>query len=588
MRRLAWLITLMAAPTLAAPGRNLVDPARWGVISPTPDGLVREVVAAEGAPGGNQQAIRLTVKQAVDPYWTVMILQEFSDPVLEGAQVRLRFWGRSRTANPVRAIVEQASPPYTPIAALSPTLGPNWKRYEVTGAATKTWSARGSGVRFQVGHQAGVLELAGIEVEVVGMDATVESARKALEPAEIARRIDKVRKGDLQVSILDANGKPVPNARVEVRMKRHAFLFGCNIFMLDPASADPIQKRYQDRFTALFNYATLPFYWAGFEPVKGRPDYARLEAMARWCRDHNLVTKGHTLVWHETWPTWAPADPDEARSLIQQRISDLVVRYRDLVTYWDVQNEANNSADYPKTGVGAWVKRDGPAEVVATTLAWARKADQHHSTLVYNDFNTGQSNEALLELLKRRDALPDVVGIQSHMHGGPWSETQLWSVATRFSAFHRPVHFTETTVLSGPVRPVDYSNPPTGWETTPEDEAKQADYVARLYTILFSHPGVQAITWWDFADRSAWLNAPAGLLRKDLSPKPAYERLLALVRHDWWTDAQGTSGGEGTYKLRAFYGDYEITATDPQGRTATRTVSFPTGSDRLKVNLTLQ
>jgi hypothetical protein len=124
-------------------------------------------------------------------------------------------------------------------------------------------------------------------------------------------------------------------------------------------------------------------------------------------------------------------------------------------------------------------------------------------------------------------------------------------VCETFARFGVPLHFTETTVISGP-------KTPTGWETTPEGEAKQAEDVARFYTILFSHPAVEAITWWDFADRNAWMGAPAGFLRQDLSPKPVYDRLLGLIKGTWWTNRTGVTE-DGAFTVKAFHGDYEIT-----------------------------
>jgi len=50
---------------------------------------------------------------------------------------------------------------------------------------------------------------------------------------------------------------------------------------------------------------------------------------------------------------------------------------------------------------------------------------------------------------------------------------------------------------------------------------------------------VASITWWDLSDRFAWQNAPAGLVRADLSPKPAYRVLDRLINHLWRTDAAG-------------------------------------------------
>ena len=55
--------------------------------------------------------------------------------------------------------------------------------------------------------------------------------------------------------------------------------------------------------------------------------------------------------------------------------------------------------------------------------------------------------------------------------------------------------------------------------------------------MLFSHPAVAAVTWWDFTDQDAWQQAPAGLVRDDMSPKPAYEQLRSLIKGKWWTKA---------------------------------------------------
>jgi endo-1,4-beta-xylanase len=74
--------------------------------------------------------------------------------------------------------------------------------------------------------------------------------------------------------------------------------------------------------------------------------------------------------------------------------------------------------------------------------------------------------------------------------------------------------FTETTVVNG--RRVQQCR----WgKTTPEREVRQADDVAKFYTVVFAYTAVEALTWWDFSDDGAWEGAPAGWLRKTMSPK---------------------------------------------------------------------
>ena len=77
--------------------------------------------------------------------------------------------------------------------------------------------------------------------------------------------------------------------------------------------------------------------------------------------------------------------------------------------------------------------------------------------------------------------------------------------------------------------------------------------------MLFSHPAVEAITWWDFSDRGAWQRAPAGLLRKDLSPKPVYQRLMALIKDKWWTRTTTKTDADGMARFRGFLGQYHVT-----------------------------
>ena len=122
--------------------------------------------------------------------------------------------------------------------------------------------------------------------------------------------------------------------------------------------------------------------------------------------------------------------------------------------------------------------------------------------LLINDYRTDPPYERVIEQLVDGSGkrLYDAIGIQSHMHGGTWATARIWEVCERFSRFGAPLHFTETTILSaapGWAKP----NP---WVTTPEGEAYQAKEVVRFYTMLFSHPAVEAITWWDFSDWHAW------------------------------------------------------------------------------------
>ena len=574
--------TLLSARALAAP--DLLPAEPWRVVRPDEAAMRVETIQLERPVGGQSSAVKLTVLRATDPFYHLQIAKEIPQPIAEATRLRFSFYARSRTENPMRAIVEKAEPPYTPAVEIRPTLTPEWRLYTMTGIS-RAYPARGLGVRFQVGHKEGEIEVAAVRLEDLGPDPVMMNARAAIQPDAVDQRIRQNRTASLKIVVRDASGNPIKNASVSVRQTRHAFLFGSNIFGLNTSDTSQTQRLYQQRFKDLLNFATLPFYWGSFEPQEGQKAYDRLETMARWCRDNGLMTKGHPLIWHEVYPRWAPAEPDAAIPLLKGRVYDIITHFKGLVPYWDVLNEANNAPDYAQTGTGAWIKRDGAARVVATALRWAREASAGaNNVLLYNDFNTGQANVQLLTELQTMKSLPDAIGIQSHMHGGTWPLEEVWATVERFAVFKRPIHFTEATIVSGP-RPAGPGSP---WVTTPEGERAQADYVERFYSILFSHPAVEAITWWDFSDLNAWQQAPAGFLRKDMSPKPAYDRLMALIKGKWWTKAEATTGATGSCTIRAFQGTHEVTVTDGRGRKATIAVEVPLKRKTATVSVTLR
>lgn len=370
-----------------------------------------------------------------------------------------------------------------------------------------------------------------------------------------AERIERQRKADCTIRLVNAQGRPVRSQTVRVEMTRHAFLFGANIFPLFEFD-EKRHETYGQRFRELFNYATLAFYWGAYEPEQGRKTgREQQKRIAEWCKQHGIGTKGHPLVWHEVYPRWASNDPDVIKPMLQARVREIIREFRGLIDRWDVINEATVGHRY-ENGVGKWLTRDGALKVVIETLQWARAANPK-AFLLYNDYNLSPEFEKLVEELVKSNAPLDAVGIQSHMHTSDWTLERAWEVCETYARFGKPLHFTEVTVLSGQ----HGWQLPRPWRSTPEGEVRQADYVERFYTLLFSHPAVEAITWWDLSDAYAWQGAPAGLLREDLSPKPAYERLRKLIREQWWTPTQTlTSDSQGIVRFRGYLGAYRITA----------------------------
>ena len=390
-----------------------------------------------------------------------------------------------------------------------------------------------------------------------------------LSTEAIDRRIIQYRTAEITLVLVRADGQPIKDTDVTIRQVRHKFLFGCNAFAVNPADQSELQQAYQKRFSDLLNFATLPFYWGGYERQEGQTSARRVGAIAQWCKEHGIATKGHPLCWQQVFPRWLMARSlQEIQDLQIGRIGREVSEFAGRIDTWDVVNEAVSMPNYSgePTRIPELAKKLGRVELIKQTFAAARKANPS-ATLILNDYDTSANYEKLIKECLGAGVTIDVIGIQSHMHAGYWGKQKAWEVCQRFGKIGKPLNFTETTIISADAKRNQRWNGPayTDWPTTPEGEARQASQVAEFYTILFSHPAVQAITWWDFSDRGAWLGAPSGLVRKDMSPKPAYDELLKLINGKWRTKEISTKTDEnGHVKISGFMGDYALEC--PQGK----------------------
>lgn len=381
----------------------------------------------------------------------------------------------------------------------------------------------------------------------------VGSAQADTSPLDRAEaRIERIRMADVAVIVKDRRGRRVRDAEVRVEQTRHAFLFGAAALSLLKHTDMSREVEYQQRFRGLFNYATVLTYWQDTNPSPDREDLTLLTAQAQRLHAMGIRVKGHPLLLAGACPAWVPQDPAVVQEHTRKRIGSIVSRFAREIDVWDVVGDAT-TASGAQTGLGAWSRSAGPAAMTTAAFVAARKANAH-AALVYNDYKLDEDFAKLIRALGETSAPVDVLGLEAHMIGSEWTLQRVWDTAETFAALGKPLHFSEVTVLSDDPK-ADHT---AAWPSTPQGEARQADYVEKLYTLLFSHPAVQGIGWWTFVDGD-WDRYPAGLLRADLSPKPAYERLHALIKRRWWTDAVVKTDRRGEAHLRGFLGGYRIT-----------------------------
>lgn len=413
------------------------------------------------------------------------------------------------------------------------------------------------------------------------------------------------RRATAQVTVIDARGDRVRDATVTVEQQRHAFAFGNIGFDFIPlANGESGRDRSNEatsggasldgladlsaQWLELFNTATLPFYWRGFEPVQGSPDTARLLATAKWFADRGVTVKGHPLTWHTLAPEWLTAAPvEQVEKLQRARIRREVTDFAGVIDTWDAINEVVIMPVFTaeENGISRLARSIGRVPIVGLAFEEARAANPS-ATLILNDFDLSSEYEALIEAVLDAGITVDAIGLQTHMHQGYWGEEAMLETVDRFARFGLPLHLTESTILSGHLMPPeivdlnDYQIP--SWPSTPEGEERQADEIVRHYRSLVGHPSVEAITYWGITDDGAWLGAPGGLVRADGSAKPSFDALRSLIKGEWWLpETPMRTDADGRLSFSGFRGDYVVRSN---GRAAS--VRLATENGELTAQLT--
>lgn len=388
--------------------------------------------------------------------------------------------------------------------------------------------------------------------------------------------IELNRKGAFEICVKDKDGNRLENVKLDVKQKTHAFKFGANLFMLDELETPEKNEIYKERFAELFNMATLPFYWDATEPERGHTRYTKdsekiyrrppIDLCIEYCEKHGIEPREHALAYEHFFPDWLRDAPVyEIKSALENRYREISERYKDKIPTIEVTNEMEWER-------GKTAFYDEP-DYVDFCFKLAEKYFPSNELVInewsgmWNSFARPYDRYSLcIENALLKGARIDAIGLQYHMFHrredeydrtrSSYDPLALMRVLDRYSSFGKPLQISEVTIPA-------YSN-------DPEDEALQAEILKRLYSLWFSHSNVEQIIYWNLVDGYAAF-APqgdmsagenyyhGGLLRFDMTPKPAFYTLKELFTKEWHTDATlVTSNGSAVSK--GFYGVYSVVA----------------------------
>lgn len=548
------------------------------------------VVTAEGG-----QLLRAETKEKVDATYGLqasaknMVALQKGDVML--AVFRIRAVRSSSEDATVRTmfVLEKGAPPYTKSKSFSFTAGFEWSTVYVPFVMEESYGVGQARCFFAMGYAPQEFELADVDVLSFGRSVKLEDlpatqpivswAGRALDAPwrrAAEERIERIRKGDMHFTVKDALGNAIPAARVNVRMKRHAFGFGSAVSVRRFMAESGDGERY--RAIVLSNYSRIVFEndlkWPVYESgkrstnVNDNANHANTLAALSLLERHGIEVRGHVLVWpsFRNSPKDLAAKKDDIPAM-RKRITDHIIEevseFKGRLVDWDVVNEVYANHDVID------IIGNGPNGFgeIAEWFTLVRSLDPKPNLYVndYSILSSGgadtkhiEAYESLIRYLVDANAPLDGIGMQSHMASAVPPETLL-AVLDRFAVFGKKISSTE----------FDMSN---------FDDIGQAEYLRDFMTALFSHPSVDGIIMWGFWENAHWLaKNGAHLYRKDWTPKPAAQMWLDLVKGKWLTEAQGMTDGLGAFSARGFFGTYDVTVT-VNGRTKTFTVTHQKGT----------
>jgi len=333
---------------------------------------------------------------------------------------------------------------------------------------------------------------------------------------------------------------------IQLQGYRPDFFIGCDsrsFYQMDP-------ELFLERFTAIFNYATITHYllsgyYQDFEPVQGHKNFNVRDAVFKELRNKDIVLEGRPLFWfyHSTTPDWLRyMSYDKLLKYIEDHVKKVVGHYGDGMYAWEVINEAHDWANELQ------LKPEQIVEVTKFACDVAKSTNPKVQRLINNccpfaeyvqlkkwgelDAKYPQRTpHQFMQDLVAADVDFTITGQQMYFPYRDLQDTIL--LIERLEKFGRPVQLTEVGTSSGPTKE-SINSGRLGMPTEPYiwhrhwDEELQADWLEGVYTLAYSKPWIEAINWYDFVDPYSWIKT-GGLLRSPQGEtKAAYQRLMQL------------------------------------------------------------
>ncbi|MGD0568962.1 MAG: endo-1,4-beta-xylanase [Candidatus Sulfotelmatobacter sp.] len=235
-------------------------------------------------------------------------------------------------------------------------------------------------------------------------------------------------------------------------------------------------------------------------------DFSRADALVAFAQNHNMLVRGHTLVWHKQVPKWISEGsytPPELANILLDHTTTVMNHFGSKVYAWDVVNEAfnddgsmRNSVWYNQPGIGF---AGSGTRYIEQALEWAHAANPN-AKLFYNDYDAETINQksdaiyAMAKDFKKRGVPLDGIGFQTHITLNFDNPEKLASYARnlkRFAKLGLDLHITELDIRLN--------------DSSAASLKQQAKLYAEITQLCFRQRQCKVLQTWGFTDKHSWI-----------------------------------------------------------------------------------
>lgn len=274
----------------------------------------------------------------------------------------------------------------------------------------------------------------------------------------------------------------------------------------------------------------MDFLWSDLEPTGGQFSFERYEQLIDILRAFNLNILG-VLHYNPDWrgTPWNAA-PDPASYL--RYAKHVVKHFSPQVHDWEIWNEPDHPVYWQPqdqlTTYSALLKRVTPelksiSSKIRVLMGGLSAPMPDHLRALYH--NAGKEAFDIVNIHPFTSPfISNPIGVLQNTYAG------VMTVMREFGDQEKPIWFTE---IGCPGVSAEKMDTKPCWLCPNPTEEKQAEWLVSLYENALGWPNVERIFWAFFRDTDDHFHDATdylGLLRHDLSPKPAYHAYRSVVR----------------------------------------------------------